>query len=377
MRWIYLDYNATTPLAPAAQEAMLPYLADRYAHPHADHTPGRVVAEALDDARSRVAGAIGAHADELRWTSGGTEASRNALRGVIEPALRRGETPHLIVSAVEPPAVLGTARFLASLGAELTVVPVSAEGIVSVDAVLAALRADTRLVSVCVANDEVGSCQPVAEIAAACHDEGVLIHTDASLALGKLPLDVGSLGVDMLTLSAHKAYGPKGVGALYVRAGAPIEPELLDAAEPSLGMPNVPGVVGFGAAAAIASAAVDEAATQMRVLRGDLAERLQSGCPDVTIYSGPADARLCNTLCVALPNVTASDLLAAAPEITAQAMATGDPAAISLSPTLDAIGADPAEAAGAVRLSLGWYTDAEEVARAADALLAAWDQCQG
>lgn len=377
MRWIYLDYNATTPLAPAAQEAMLPYLADRYADPHAEHTPGRVVAEALDDARTRIAQAIAATPDEIQWTSGGTESSTRALRGIVEPALRRDEPAHLVVSAVEPASVIGTARFLASIGAELTVVPVDEAGLVSVDDVLAALRPDTRLVSVCVANDEIGVCQPVAAIAEACRNEGVLTHTDASQGLGKLPIDVGTLGVDLLSLSAHKAYGPKGVGALYARRDAPLEPELIDDSHRAPGMPNVPGIVGFGASASIAAAAVEEASVQMQTLRDELAERIREGCPEAIVYQGPAGRQLCNTLCVSLPGVMASDLLSSAAEVTAQACATGERARVTLSPTLQAIGANPQEAAGAVRLSLGWYTDADEIERAADALLAAWDQQRG
>ncbi|TWT47637.1 cysteine desulfurase family protein [Botrimarina hoheduenensis] len=379
MRWIYLDYNATTPLAPAAQEAMLPYLADRYADPRAEHAPGRIVAEAIDDARTRVATALGAFADEVAWTSSGTESCSRALRETIEPALRAGSTPHLVVSAIDHAAVLGTARFLQTLGAGLTVVRVDAEGRVDPSDVMAALRPETRLVSIGLANEEIGTVQPLAAIAELCHDEGVLVHTDATQAFGKLPIDVRSLGVDLLSVSAHKAYGPKGVGVLYARRGAPVEPCLLagfEAADEPAGMPNIAGIVGFGAAAPVAADAAQHSRQQLAALRDRLAKLLLSGAGGGQVYGQIEGPRLVNTLCIALPGVTASDLLSATPEIAATPCATGGPETVVLSPTLQAINADPRVASGAIRLSLGWQTTADEVERAAAALLDAWERCR-
>ncbi len=379
MRTIYLDYNATTPLAPAAQEAMLPYLADRFADPRGDYPAGRGVREAIEDARTRVASAIGAASDEIVWTSGGTEASNLALRGLIEPALRAGEKPHLIVSAVDHPAVQGPARFLSRCGAELTVVPVDANGVVDPDVIAEALRPNTRLVSLVHANEEIGSIQPIADVAALCRREGVLIHTDASQTLGKLPLSVTELDVDLMSVSAHKTYGPKGVGALYVRRGLGLEAQLWgDGQEEGQrgGMQNVAGLVGFGAIAAVAKDSLDESNPRIAGLRDQLSGRLATESIEVTEY-GPADPaqRLAGTLCLAMPGVVATDLLSATPEVCAMACSGGGfHEGVAISPTLRAIGADPTQAAGAIRLSIGWYTDEAEVNAAADALLSSWEQ---
>jgi cysteine desulfurase len=378
VRSIYLDYNATTPIAPAAQEAMLPYMADRFADPLGVHSAGRAVAEAIEDARSRLAAAIGAAADEIIWTSSATEASKLALRGLIEPALRAGETPHLIVSAVDHAAVQGPARFLARLGAELTVVPVDKRGLVSPDAIAAALRPTTRLVSIVHANEEVGAVQPIAAIAAVCRREGVLLHTDAAQSLAKLPIDVCQLDIDLMSLSAHKSYGPKGVGALYLRRGVGVEPLLWGAGHEAgqrAGMPNVAGIVGFGAIVGYAQQTLGPSAARVAALCDRLELRLQDGAPGSHVYGPASAARLAGTLCISLPGVIATEILAAVPELCATPCAGGGLGnAITLSPTLRAIGADPAEAAGAIRLSLGWYTDEDEIELAADALLAAWEQ---
>lgn len=379
MRSIYLDYNATTPLAPAAQEAMLPYLADRFADPAAGHTAGRAIDEAIVDARAAIAGVLGSAEDEVAWTSGGTESCNLALRGSIEPSARSGDRPHLVVSAIDHAAVQGPARFLASIGAELTLLPVDEEGFIDPSDVRAALRPNTRLVSVVYADDELGSVQPIGEIASICRERGVLTHTDASQALGKLPVRVAELGVDLLSLSAHKAYGPKGVGALYARRGVELEPTIWGAgvdAPLRAGMPNVAGVVGFASAAPLADAARLDANERIATLRDRLRDRLLAGAPDAALF-GPleADRRTAGTLCVALPGVTGSDLLSAAREVHAMACGSGaPPAGVTLSPALRALGADPVAARGAVRLSLGWYTGADEVDAAADALLEAWDR---
>lgn len=378
MRSIYLDYNATTPLAPAAQEAMLPYLADRFADPSSEHPAGRAVGEAIEDARCRLAGVLGAAADEIVWTSGATEASNLALRGLIEPVIRAGETPHLVVSAVDHAAVQGPARFLSRSGAELTVVPVDSRGLVDPTEIAEALRPNTRLVSIVHGNEEIGSVQPIAEIATLCRREGVLIHTDASQSLGKLPVGVGELDVDLMSLSAHKAYGPKGAGALYVRRGVGLEPLVWgDGHEwgQRAGMPNVAGLVGFGAIVGVAEAAREQSTERITQLRERLADRLRAEVNEACVYGPEGTQRLGGTLCIALPGVPAGDLLAASPELCATPLACGSPdGQATLSTTLRAIEADPEVAIGAIRLSIGWYTDEEEIDAAADALVSAWEQ---
>ena len=380
MRSIYLDYNATTPLAPVVQEAMLPYLADRFADPMSCHASGRAVAEAIEDSRGRVASAIHAQTDEIVWTSSGTESCNLALRGLIEPAIRAGERPHLIVSAVDHAAVQGSARFLASIGAELTIVPCNSDGTIAVEAVLAALQPNTRLVSITHANEEIGTLQPIAETAAACREEGVLFHTDASQSFGKVKVLVDELNVDLLSLSAHKAYGPKGVGALYVRHGVGLEPLFHgDGQEEGLrsGTLNVAGVVGFGHVAKVAAESVQESASRLASLRDRMSDRLLEGAEGASVY-GHATERLPNTLCIALPEVPATELLAAVPELSAAPCAScvphGEMSQVSLSSTLRAIGADPVKAIGAIRFSLGWYTDEAEINHATDTLLEAWRQ---
>lgn len=377
MRSIYLDYNATTPLAPVAQEAMLPYLADRFAEPTGGHPLARAVGEALEDARARVAAAIGASATELIWTSGATESCNLALRGAVERYAREGERPHLIVSAVDHAATIGPARFLASIGAELTVAPCDADGVVDPQAIVDALRPGTRLVSVVYANDEVGAVQPIREIAVACRDEGVTLHVDASQALGKLPIDVAALGVDLLSFSAHKAYGPKGVGALFVRPGIDLEALVHgDGREAGLrsGAPNVAGVVGFGHAATLAAESVAESASNTARLRDRLTSRLLAGAGAGRVFGPDTVDRLANTVVVALPKAPAAEVLAAAPEVAAKACASCavGTEGVSLSPTLRALGVEPREAVGAIRLSVGWYTDEAEVDAAADAIVEAW-----
>jgi len=274
--------------------------------------------------------------------------------------------------------VQGPARFLARCGAELTVVPVDGRGVIDPEAVAAALRPTTRLVSVVYANEDVGAVQPVADLAAVCRREGVPLHTDASQALGKLPVGVGKLDVDLMSLSAHKAYGPKGVGALYVRRGVGLEPLVWgDAHEAGqrAGMPNVAGLVGFGAIAGLADASREEANTRIAALRKRLAERLLAGIDGARVYGPDDEERLAGTLCVALPGVIGADLLSAAPEVLAAPLGSGtlDNGA-TVCPTLRAMGDDAAEAFGAIRLSLGWYTDADEVDCAADTLVAACEQ---
>lgn len=380
MRSIYLDYNATTPLAPAAQEAMLPYLADRFADPSSQHAPGRAVGEAVEDARVRLAAVLGAESDEIVFTSGSTESSNFALRGLIEPALRAGESVHLVVSAVDHAAVQGPARFLSRLGAELTVLPVGERGIVDPQAVADALRPETRLVSVVHANDELGAIQPIAQIAAICQSEGVLLHTDASQTLGKRSLDVGELGVDLMSLCSHKAYGPKGVGALYVRRGVRLEPQIWGDRQElgqRAGTPNVAGIVGFATAASLADASREASEERMGYLREKLAGRLLDEAPDSAAF-GPGDAfRTAGTLCIALPGVGASDLLTAAPDVCAAACAGALDDAGAISPALKAIGAPAPLACGAIRLSVGWYTDEADIDAAADAILEGWERLRG
>jgi cysteine desulfurase len=374
MRSIYLDYNATTPIAPAVQEAMLPFLAEHFGNPSSDHPLGRAAHEAVEDARVRIARLLGADRDEIVFTSGGTESNNMALKGV---AFRYGapSVGHIVISAIEHPSVREPARFLESVGIGVTVVGCDSQGVVDPRAVAAAIRPDTVLVSVMHANNELGTVQPIRRIAEICQAAGVLLHTDAAQTVGKIPVRPQELGVDLLSLAGHKMYGPKGIGAIYLRRGVDLEPLLHGAAHERgfrAGTENVPWVVGLGHAASLAEQDLDSAATRISALRDRLQQRLAEGIDGVSINARQAE-RLPNTLSVSFPGVHGSELLRRTPELCASTGSACHSGSDHLSPTLAAIGMDPQTARGTVRLSLGWYTTEEEVDHAASLLLDAWE----
>ena len=275
---IYLDYAATMPMRQQAIEAMLPYFADCAANAGAAHGAGREARRAVDRARATVAQALNADPSELFWTSGGTEADNWALFGT---AKAQPERRHVIVSAIEHHAVLHTAEALGALGFGVTEIRPDAEGVIRADAVKAALRGDTFLVSVMTANNEVGTLQPVAEIAEAAHECGALMHTDAVQALGHIPVDVRATGVDLLSFSAHKFGGPKGIGGLFVRKGTRILPLLYGGAQERglrSGTENVPGIVGTAAALEEAIRRMPEEGERIAALRNLLMSRILEEC---------------------------------------------------------------------------------------------------
>ncbi len=374
MRAIYLDYNATTPIAPAVQEAILPFLAEHYGNPSSNHTLGRACHEAVEDARLRVARLLGADRDEIIFTSGGTESNNLALKGV---AFRhaRGASGHVIISAVEHPAVIEPARWLESLGYSLTIVGCDSQGVVDPSAIEAAIRPDTVLVSVMHANNEIGTVQPIRQIAQRCRDRGVLVHTDAAQTVGKIPTRVRELGVDLLSLAGHKVYAPKGVGALYVRRGVDLEPLLHGAGHEGglrAGTENVPYLVALGHAATLAEKHLADPG-QLAMLRDRLEQRLRDGIGEDLSVNAARAQRLPNTLSVNFPRVTGSALLRRIPELCASTGAACHSGSEHLSPTLAAIGLTPELSRGTVRLSVGWFTTEEEIDRAVSLLLSAWE----
>ena len=254
MKTVYFDHAATTPVDPRVLEAMLPYFSEQYGNPSELHRLGREARAAVEAARAQVAAVLGAGEKEIVFTAGGTESDNLALFG----SLARYQPGHLIVSAVEHPAVMEAARALNRLGWAVDFVPVDGDGIVDLDAYEQAFRDDTRLASIMFANNVVGSVQPVAALARIAHEKGALFHTDAVQAVGSLPVDVGELGVDMLSLSGHKLYGPKGIGALYVKRGTRLQPILHGGGHERRlrsGTENVPGIVGLGVAMTLAARA--------------------------------------------------------------------------------------------------------------------------
>jgi cysteine desulfurase len=370
---IYLDYNATTPIAPEVAEAMEPFLRAEFGNPSSDHRYGRAARQAVEAAREEVAALIGAKPAEIVFTGCATEANNLAILGVGR-ALRQAKR-HVVTSAIEHPAVLQPCQRLREEGWEVTVVPVDGDGRVAADAVFAALREDTALVSIMQANNEVGTVQDIERIAQHVHARGALLHTDAAQAAGKLPIDVDALGVDLLTLAGHKFYAPKGVGALYVRAGTPILPVLAGADhERGLrpGTENVAGIVGLGEAARLAREQGDAGARHLRRQRDLLHRLLAEQVPGLALNGHP-EQRLPNTLNVSFPGVSGRALLhAVEAEVAASLGSACHSESEAVSGVLAAMGLDSRRAMGAVRLSVGRYTTEAQVRHAAEALGVAW-----
>jgi cysteine desulfurase len=374
---IYLDYNATTPLDPAVVEAMLPYLREHYGNPSSTHSLGKTAHDAVERARQQVAEMLGAQPDEIVFTGGGTEASNLALKGSVFAKLRgffgrwaRGA--HIIISSIEHPATAQPCDFLKRLGCRATVVPVDRQGIVDPDAVRKALERGTTLVSIMHSNNEVGTLQPIKEIATLTRQRGVLLHTDAAQSLGKVTVDVNDLGVDLLTLAGHKLYAPKGVGVLYVRRGVSLEPLVHGAGHEGgrrAGTENVAYLVGLGAACAIARRGLLEATRKLRALRDRLWQRLRDGLGECIVLNGHPEKRLPNTLNTSFVGHIGAELLEKVPEIAASTGSACHEGKISLSPVLCAMGVPPEIGRGALRLTVGRFTTEEQVDQAAELLV--------
>lgn len=373
---VYMDYNATTPVDPRVVEAMLPYLREHFGNPSSSHIYGQHAHAAVDAAREQVAALIGARPDEILFTGCATEANNLAIRGVARALRQRGR--HIVTSAIEHPSVAMPCERLSQDGWDITVLPVDRYGRIDPGVIAAALRADTVLVSVMHANNEVGTVQPITEIATITRPRGILLHADAAQSAGKIPVSVQALDVDLLTLAGHKFYATKGVGALYVRAGTPIEPVLVGAGhEHGLrpGTENVPAVAGIGRAARLAAQSLDEEGARIRALRDRLHARLAQSISELRLNGHP-EQRLPNTLNVSFPGVSGRELLTQAQADVAASVGSachaGDAA---VSGVLGAMGLTPGQANGAVRLSLGRMTTESDVDRAAQALIAAWRGC--
>jgi cysteine desulfurase len=375
MKPIYLDYNATTPLDPAVVEAMLPFLREHFGNPSSTHAYGRTAHEAVEHSRRQVADLLGAEPGEIVFTGGGSEANNLAIKGVAFAALRVGGSApdiRIITSAVEHPATLESCAFLERLGCRITILPVDRDGVVDLDALGRALRQPTLLVSIMHANNEVGTLQPIREIAALAHEHGALVHTDAAQSAGKIPVDARQLGIDLLSLAGHKLYAPKGVGALYVRDGLSLEPVVHGAGHEAgrrAGTENVPSVVALGRACEIARRSLPEATGTLCRLRDRLWNRLLDGLGEAILPNGHPERRLPNTLNVNFIGWVGAELLEAVPEIAASTGSACHDGQIQLSPVLKAMGLPEEVGRGAVRLSVGRFTTEEEVDRAGELLL--------
>jgi len=368
-----LDYNATTPIAPSVVEAMTPFLNGHFGNPSSAHSMGREAKEAIEDARVKVAGLLGCDREEIVFTSCGTESNNLAIKGtMLQGQLGSG---HLVISAIEHPAVSEPAKFLERLGYEVSIVPCDEHGFVHPSSVESVLRPDTRLVSIMHANNEIGTIQPIRQIAEICHGRGILLHTDASQSVGKIPAFVDELDVDMLTVASHKLYGPKGIGVLFVREGNALEPLLHGAAHENgmrAGTENTPYIVGLGQAAHLAVKGLDDSSESMTKLRDRLNDRLANAIPGLQV-NGAKAKRLPNTLSVAFPGVSGQDILSRVPELCASTGSACHSSGLVSSATLAAMGRSPEEMAGTIRLSVGWYSSEEEVDRASNLLIDAWE----
>ncbi len=373
---IYLDHNATTPVLPEVVEAMLPYLHEHFGNPSSSHVYGRRARGAVEAARTQVASLIGADPSEIVFTSGGTEANNLAIRGAAAAMTGRN---HIVTSVIEHPATAEPCRLLEQNGYEVTWLGVDETGRVRAEDMRSALTRRTALVTLMHANNETGTLQPIGEIAPAVHEAGALLHTDAAQSVGKVPVHVDELGVDLLSIAGHKLYAPKGVGALFVRKGVVLEPLLRGAGQERglrPGTENVASIVGLGVACEIAAASLEQEAARVRALRDELWSLLKAAIPGVAL-NGHEDLRLPNTLNVRFPGVRGSAVLAGAPGIAASTGSACHEGGESASSALIAMGLTEDKAIGSVRLSLGRATTCEDVQRAAQLLIRSWKRLAG
>ncbi len=361
MSAIYLDYNATTPIDPQVAEAMLPYVHGLFGNPSSSHGFGLAAREGVDLARSQVAELLGCRTDELIFTSGGTEANNHAIKGVAFAHRNRGN--HIVTSAVEHPAVTEVCRYLETHGFRITYLPVDKYGLVDVSQLKEVLTKETILVSIMHANNEVGAIQPIADIAEAAHAIGALVHTDCAQSVGKVPVNVDELGVDLLSIAGHKLYAPKGIGALYIRTGVELEKFMHGAGHEQdrrAGTENVIEMVGLGAACSLIHRNLFEYATHMREMRDRLESQLLDSGADARVNGHP-DRRLPNTSSISFRGQEADRILANLPTVAASAGAACHSDQVELSHVLSAMAVPLEYAMGTVRFSVGRFTSAEEI----------------
>lgn len=373
---IYLDHNATTPLLPEVVDAMLPYLRDHFGNPSSGHVYGVRARDAVVRARAQVAALLGCEPDEVVFTSGGTEANNLAIRGVAEALETRRR---IVTTVVEHPATARPCDWLERHGRRVTRLGVDADGRARIEEAREAIDSDTALVTVMHSNNETGVLQPIAELVRLARAAGAVVHTDAAQSLGKVPVNVRALGVDLLSVAGHKLYAPKGVGALYVKRGTPLVPFALGASHERgvrPGTENVASIVGLGAACEALGRDLAETAARMMTLRDALWGRLAAEVSGLGL-NGHRDLRLPNTLNVRFPGVTGDTVLRGAPELAASTGSACHAGHERASAVILAMGVGPDDALGSVRLSLGRCTTEDHVMRASDALVRAWRSVSG
>lgn len=360
MQPIYLDHNSTTPLAPEVLDAMLPYLRDHHGNPSTGHAFGKITRQAIDRARQQVAQALGCEAEEIVFTGGASEANNLAVKGL---AWARRDRRHLVISTVEHPSIRNAARWLAEEGWSLSMVGVDAHGRVSVEDIEEALREDTLLTCLMAAQNEVGSIMPVNAVAAAAHARGAAFHVDASQAVGKIPVRVNDMDADMCVVAAHKFYGPKGVGALFVRTGVHLDSVVHGVAHERglrAGTENVPGIVGLGAAIELATRNLERNAAYLKALHDQLWEGLRARIPDAVLNGHPGE-RLPNTVNICIPGVDSLTLLEQIPALAASTGAACHWGVTEPSHVLTEMGLPREVSLGAIRFSVGLGNTPEQI----------------
>ncbi len=381
-RPIYLDHNATTRLAPEVLEAMLPYLREEFGNPSSIHSHGQRAKAALYDAREQVASLIGASPSEILFTSGGTEADNLAILGVLDGA--EGGRNHLITSTVEHHAVLNTMKALAKRGVPVTFLKVDRAGRVSSSELEKALTSETLLVSIMHANNETGVVQPIAELSGLAHEAGAYFHTDAVQSVGKIAVNVGALGADLLSLSGHKIYGPKGIGALYVRKGVKIRPIFRGGGQERARRPgteNLAGIVGLGHAAQLAEAELHDDGSRLAALRDELTRNVLARIPGSRVNgaNGEGVERTPNTVNFSFDGAEGETLIIAL-DLKGCAVSTGaacSSGTVEPSHVLMAMGLGPERVQGSIRVSLGKYTTTEEITLFVDVLESTVESVRG
>jgi cysteine desulfurase len=373
MNRIYLDHNATTPVDPAVLDAMLPYFSAEFGNAASIHTVGQRARAAVETAREQVAALLGARPQEIVFTSGGTESDNHAIFGILRST--PGATKHIITTAIEHEAVLNTCQALEKEGASVTYLPVGSRGVIDPEELRDAIRPHTALITVMHANNELGTIQPLAEIGRIATQNDVYFHTDAVQSVGKIPVDVSALGVDLLSLSGHKLYAPKGIGALYIRGGTRLK-QLLYGGHHQRGFrpgtENVPGIVGLGKAAELARSSFAEDAARISALRDTLEQNLVERIPQARINAADSP-RTPNTANITFPGIEGEALIIAL-DMKSIACSTGaacSSGAVEPSHVLTAIGLSADEARASIRFSLGRHTTAAEIEYALEAVPAA------
>jgi len=369
MRPIYLDYNATTPIHPSVANAMLPHLREGFGNPSSSHRFGLLARTTVDAARAQVAALLKCAPEEVIFTSGGSESDNFAIAGYARKHRSRGN--HIITSQVEHPAVLEICRVLETEGFEITYLPVDETGQVRIEELKTRLRSTTILISIMQANNEVGTIQPISEVAALARERNIVVHTDSAQAIGKIPVDVLSLGADMITVAGHKFYAPKGIGALYVRRGIELQPLIVGAGHERgrrAGTENVLGIVGLGAACALVAGEMSNRVPELQRLRDLLEAELLKRLPQIRINGHPTE-RLPNTLSVSFPGIEANRIVS----VLSDTVACSPGAAchsdkVSLSHVLEAMKVPVEYAMGTIRFSLGYATTDADIRHAVEAI---------